>query len=263
MYNRPEAGGTDVVRPTMVVNRPGPELRYSSHNFVINQRRFLVRLRHHAVIAFLVCATSGVLLVLFARWYPGAERQAFQWSLTTAYLALALLAGTLSLGVWNLMRGGRNPVSSDLRRDLGIWCAFLSLAHVIVGLNVHMKSWTLYFVQESGWPRADLFGGANYLGAFATLLVIILVGTSNDYSIRRLGKKRWKTLQRLNYLFFVLVMLHGLVYLWVEERIRPFVAILFLISASVLLVQLAGFRRMRSGRTKEERGAVDRERATE
>ena len=224
---------------------------------MINQRRLLVRLRHHVAIALVVCATSAVLLALFAHWYPEAERRAFRWSLATAYAAIALLAGTLSLGVWNIMRNGRNPVSSDLRRDLGIWCAFLSLAHVIVGLNVHMKSWTLYFVQESGWPRADLFGGANYLGAFAALLVIILLGTSNDYSIRRLGRKRWKMLQRVNYLFFVLVMLHGLIYLWVENRIVPYALVLFLIALSVSLIQLAGFRRVRSGGTQARRAAVD------
>jgi len=178
--------------------------------------------------------------------YPEAERQVFRWSLTTGYTALALLAVTLSLGAWNVIRGRRNPISSDLRRDLGIWCAFLSLAHVILGLNVHMKSWTLYFVQENGWPRADLFGAGNYLGALAAILVVILVGTSNDYSIRQFGRTRWKMLQRFNYLFFVLVTLHSLIYVAVEKRFIPYAPILVLISAYVLAVQFAGFRRLRN-----------------
>ncbi|MEP6704344.1 MAG: ferric reductase-like transmembrane domain-containing protein [Acidobacteriota bacterium] len=195
----------------------------------------------------LVGAGSWICLLFFTQWYPQAERQLFRWSLTMGYIALALLAVTLSLGVWNVMRRRRNPVSADLRRDLGIWCAFLSLAHVVLGLNVHMKSWTLYFVQEAGWPRADLFGGANYVGALATFLVVILLGTSNDYSIRRLGKMRWKTVQRFNYLFFALVMLHSLFYVAVEKRFMPYALVLVLISAYVLAVQFAGFRRVRNG----------------
>jgi methionine sulfoxide reductase heme-binding subunit len=216
----------------------------------IKSRR-LIRLRNHVAIAFLLCAVSGILFVFLTRLYPEAERQIFRWSLTTGYVALAVLAVTLSLGVWNVVRGRRNPVSSDVRRDLGIWCAFLSLVHVIVGLNVHMKSWTLYFVQENGWPRADLFGGANYLGAVAALLVVILVGTSNDYSIRQLGRTRWKTLQRFNYLFFILVMLHSLIYAAVEKRFMPYVPILILISAYVLVVQYTGFRQMRMARQND------------
>ena len=199
------------------------------------------------LIAVLVGAASGACLVVLAQPYPGAERETFRWSLTTGYVALGLLATTLSLGVWNVVRGRRNPVSSDLRRDLGIWCACLSLAHVIVGLNVHMKSWTLYFVQETGWPRADLFGAANYLGALAGFVVVILVGTSNDYSIRRFGRTRWKMLQRFNYLFFVLVMLHALIYVAVEKRFIPYAPLLVVISAYVVAVQFAGFRRMRTG----------------
>jgi len=196
------------------------------------------------VIALLVCAVSGFFLVFLTRFYPETERQAFRWSLTTGYVAFALLAVTLSLGVWNVVRGRRNPVSSDLRRDLGIWCAFLSLAHVVFGLNVHMKSWTLYFVQESGWPRADLFGGTNYLGAVAALVVIILLATSNDFSIRFLGKTRWKSIQRLNYLFFCFVVLHGAIYLVVEKRLVPYAAIVGLLGGWVLTVQWVGFRRV-------------------
>jgi methionine sulfoxide reductase heme-binding subunit len=209
------------------------------------ENRRLIRLRHHGVIALLVFAASGICLVLLAQLYPEPERKVFRWSLMTGYIGLTLLGITLSLGVWNVIRGRRNPVSSDLRRDLGIWCAFLSVAHVIVGLNVHMKSWTLYFVTEAGWPRADLFGGANYLGALAGLLVLMLVGTSNDYSIRLLGKTRWKNIQRLNYLFFCFVGLHGAIYLVVENRLVPYAAILGLIGSWVLAVQWVGFRRKR------------------
>jgi DMSO/TMAO reductase YedYZ heme-binding membrane subunit len=85
------------------------------------------------------------------------------------------------------MTGRTNPVSIDLRRGLGFWCALFSLAHVTFGVNVHMASRKLYFVSERGGPRADLFGIGNYLGVVAAL-VLILLATSNDYSNAALGK---------------------------------------------------------------------------
>jgi hypothetical protein len=44
----------------------------------------------------------------------------FRISLASAYVALGLLALTLSLGVWRLLKNGKPaPVHFDLRRDVG------------------------------------------------------------------------------------------------------------------------------------------------
>src|ERR1044072_5360568 len=42
-------------------------------------------------------------------------------SLATAYVGLAFLGGSLLTGPWNILRGSANPLSTDLRRGLGIW----------------------------------------------------------------------------------------------------------------------------------------------
>lgn len=175
----------------------------------------------------------------------------FGLSMATAYTGLLLLAISLLLGPWNVLRSRPNPVSTDLRRDVGIWAGILSLAHVVFGLQVHMRGrmWT-YFVFGSeerfgGLPRCDLFGLANYTGLAATLVLAGLLALSNDRSLRRLGAQRWKALQRWNYAAFALVALHGAAYQWMETRAPLFVVVFGLVVLLVVSLQVAGFRRVR------------------
>jgi len=126
-------------------------------------------------------------------------------SFALAYPALALIAATLLLGPWNILRKRKNPVSSDLRRDIGIWAGILSLLHTPAGQCVHLRGrpWLYYFYRDSERHtlpfRHDLFGFANYTGLISALILIALLATSNDYSLRILGTPRWKQLQRWNY----------------------------------------------------------------
>ncbi|RKZ54899.1 MAG: hypothetical protein DRQ44_18470, partial [Gammaproteobacteria bacterium] len=55
----------------------------------------------------------------------------YLFSMATAYTGLILLAATLLIGPLNLIKGKNNPVSSYLRRDIGIWAAVVSIIHVI------------------------------------------------------------------------------------------------------------------------------------
>ena len=45
----------------------------------------------------------------------------YKWSLSTACVSLLLLGGTSLTGPLNVLRRQRNPVSTNLRRDIGIW----------------------------------------------------------------------------------------------------------------------------------------------
>lgn len=69
--------------------------------------------------------------------------------------------------------GHATPLSLDLRRDLGIWTAIASVAHVVLGLQLHEGGRALgYFVDlETLAPRLDTFGLANGTGLAATGLV--------------------------------------------------------------------------------------------
>ncbi|HEV8725035.1 MAG TPA: ferric reductase-like transmembrane domain-containing protein [Candidatus Binatia bacterium] len=185
----------------------------------------------------------------------------FKWSLASAYSALAFLSAALFIGPSNILRNRPNPVSTDLRRDIGIWAALLGLFHTIVGLQVHMKGrFWLYFVfspnEDRFLPvRYDLFGFANYTGLAATLVLIMLLALSNDLSLRRLGARRWKSLQRWNYPCCIFVVLHGVAYQFIENRSLWFIGLFGSIVLVAGALQLAGFRKKRLLKTREPRGA--------
>lgn len=203
------------------------------------ERRFL---QHHLVLALV----SAILITAIFQVLQSPD-STFRLSMATAYTALALLGATLLTGPWNLLLSRPNQVSTDLRRDLGIWAGVIGLTHFIIGLQVHMggKFW-LYFLFPSGERhpiplRYDPFGFANYTGLIATVILAVLLALSNDVSLRRLGARRWKSLQRWNYGLFVLVVLHGFAYQLIEKRQPPYPLIFGVMVAVVILIQLAGF----------------------
>ena len=175
----------------------------------------------------------------------------FRWSMATAYVGLALLGATLSTGPLNIIRGRPNPVSTDLRRDVGIWAGVLAVAHFLIGWQVHMPHRYLYWLQEVKGstalrPRTDLFGFANYTGLAAVIIAVLLLALSNDYFLRRLQPERWKRLQRWNYALFALVLIHGIAFQVIETRKAPFVIALSLLAMASLVLQLQGYRRRRA-----------------
>jgi len=220
------------------------------------RRRYL---RHHLVIAVVTCVALFACYALTASKNP-----VFRWSMATGYVGLALLVATLVLGPLNVVRRRPNPVSTDLRRDLGIWAGLLAIAHFLVGWQVHMKHRYLYWlreVEETGGLalRADLFGFANYTGLLAVLIALLLLALSNDYYLRRLGARRWKALQRWNYALVALVAAHGVAYQVIEKRIAPFVVAFAVLSLVAILAQLIGFRRSRERRADVAAPAIPRE----
>lgn len=175
------------------------------------------------------------------------DRPVFGWSMATGYVGLALVATALALGPINTLRGRPFPVSTDLRRDIGLWAGAMAVAHTAVGSQVHMEHVWLYLLKEVGAtgalvPRADLFGLANYLGLLGTLVALVLMATSNDWSLRRLGAKRWKSVQRWSYLLFFAIALHGLAYQVMERREATFVLVFALAVMAAAGLQVVGYR---------------------
>ncbi|MGI9036156.1 MAG: ferric reductase-like transmembrane domain-containing protein [Pyrinomonadaceae bacterium] len=199
------------------------------------------RLLNHFFILLMSLTTAAIIYAVLFYFYAEPQRRIFRLSLTTAYISVILLAATLSFGAWNIFRRRVNPVSSDLRRDLGIWCGIFSLTHTLFGLNVHLQNWTQYFINDSGHFLTDAFGFANYTGVLAALIMIALLITSNDISIRRLGRGRWKMVQRWNYVFALLVAFHGFVYQFVEKRLLPYGFLFGTIVLWIIIIQFAGF----------------------
>jgi sulfoxide reductase heme-binding subunit YedZ len=201
--------------------------------------------RHH--LPFALASAAGVGLLYGTRDYSDVI---MRLSFATAWPALLLLGVSLAIGPWRTLRGKAAVVSLDLRRDLGIWAGILGVTHAVIGQCVHLRGrpWA-YYVYEA-WRqhrvplRHDLFGFSNFTGLFAALALAMLLATSSDAMLRRLGPSRWKSLQRWNYACFALAIAHTFGYLLGIESLKPvFIFVTILCVILVTALQLAGYRR--------------------
>jgi sulfoxide reductase heme-binding subunit YedZ len=202
---------------------------------------------HHLPLCLLTLASIAMLYV--TRPYRDVITKV---SFATAYPALVLLITTLLIGPWNMLRGRRTPVSMDLRRDIGIWAGIIGLVHAVVGQCVHLRGrpW-LYYIYEhrKNGPtglRHDLFGFNNFTGLGATVILIALFATSNDWFLRRLGTRQWKQMQRWNYACFALTSAHAIGYQTMEHQAAPFVATALVCISLTVILQVTGFAMSRS-----------------
>jgi sulfoxide reductase heme-binding subunit YedZ len=165
-------------------------------------------------------------------------------TVATGYVATGLLALTLLVGPANLLLRRRNPVSSYLRRDAGMWTAGFSIVHVFFGLQVHsagqLSALLAYFVGADGSPLLNSFGLGNWTGLLATVIVVVLLTISSDLALRILKAPRWKWLQRLNYATFALVVLHAFFYGALLRVTSPFTVLLLLSVIAVSAGQALG-----------------------
>lgn len=210
----------------------------------MGSRRLWSRVWRHLVLGLV----SGALIAGIFYSLPSRET-AFRLSIASAYVGLLFLTAALMIGPWNVLRGHPNPVSTDMRRDVGIWAGLLGLIHVGVGLQVHAGGkWWQYFFYPPDPPHAlplrhDPFGFANFTGLGAALVLVLLLGLSNDVALRALGTRRWKALQRWSYVGFALVAVHGTAYQLYEHRRLPLVGLIGGLVLGVATMQFAGFRK--------------------
>ena len=179
---------------------------------------------------------------------PARERVGVA-TLGTGYASLLLLAATLSIGPWRILRGQAAPLNIDLRRDLGIWAALSGLVHVVLGLQMHFNGdWVRYFFvrTDRGLRLLLNFGGlANHAGLLATALLAALLLVSNDVGLRRLGASRWKRLQQGNYPLVLLTVAHTAAYQVLTRRPWTLMAGLLLLSAVLAGLQGLGMKARR------------------
>jgi len=165
-----------------------------------------------------------------------------RFTVATGYLATILLALTLLIGPANLLLCRRNPVSSYLRRDVGMWTAIFSVVHVFFGLQVHdeLRNFLTYFVAPDGRVLTNSFGLGNWTGLAATVIVAGLLALSSDLALRKLKARTWKNLQRLNYALFALVIAHAFFYGALLRTTSPFTLLLLLSVIAVFVGQALG-----------------------
>ena len=203
--------------------------------------------RRRIAVHLIIALTTLICTVVFWRLFSDRRDLISHISIATAYPALFLTAVAVVLGPWNVLRRRPNPVSFNLRRDVGIWAGIMALLHTAVGLNVHLRGrmW-LYFVDEHHRIRHDWFGFSNDTGLAAALLFLLLLAISNDLSLRGLGMRKWKSLQRWTYAAVVLTILHAMAYQHVEERRRPYEVLLGVSTIAIATFQLAGWKKSKA-----------------
>jgi sulfoxide reductase heme-binding subunit YedZ len=202
-----------------------------------------------------IARNLGILAVAAAVYFIVIEAASssrsvmYRLSMATGYASVALIAWAMLIGPWRVRRGRTAPVSTDLRRDAGIWGGLFGLAHVITGLQVHMGGHFMkYFLTLEGTRaksvRFDLFGLSNWTGLGAAVLLIMLLVISNDVSLRALGSARWKAWQRWTYPAAVLIVAHTLGYYVIEKTHTWYLIAFVAVTIVVLWLQLAGRRRV-------------------
>ena len=212
------------------------------------------RWRHHLTLAAVTLGLGALIAVTHTR---GGARE--RLSLATGQLGFVFVAVALLLGPLNVLRRRANPLSTDLRRDVGIWGGLLAVVHTALGLGVHMKGkMAEYFLRPAGerglMPlRIDPFGLANDLGLVACLIFLVLVAISSDTALRYLGRARWKRWQQLSYVAAVATVVHGALFQVFEKRTLALVALFAGAGLVALAAQALGARAIRSGSARRPR----------
>ena len=202
-------------------------------------------------------ALTLVLIVILIFFNNRGNRDTITWITdSTGYISLVILSISLIIGTLSLLKRKNSPLSTYFRRDISIIAGFLAVIHSVTGLFVHMrgKGWQ-YFLNktESGYSvRLDHFGLANYTGLFSALIIVLLLMTSSDYSLKKLGHVRWKSIQRLSYLMIALVFIHCYFYRIGNNNLSPFFWFYIPLLAMILTFQIMGVSIRLKGRRTEE-----------
>lgn len=171
-----------------------------------------------------------------------------RFSIVSAYLCLGLLCAGLAIGPIRAIRTDRSSINNYLRRDIGIWAALIALTHLVIATALSMTpEYMETFVNSaevapSQATRAALFTWSTIAGLLVGILLLILLGLSNDKAVRWLGLRWWKRLHRMSYLAFALTIVHGLAFQALESRNRALIALVVVASLAVLVLQMTGYR---------------------
>lgn len=201
-------------------------------------RYWVRRINRHLILA--VFAAAATALIYLATAPPDLRHRL---SMATAYSSLLFLCATLAIGPWNILRHHPNPVSFDLRRDIGIWAGLLALLHTGIGLTVHLRGrmWMYFLKQRHPLKlQTGLFGSANDVGLLSALLFLMLLVISNDISLRTLGLQRWKAFQRWTYVAVGLAAVHGVLFQLVEKRHLSWILFFATLTLCILVAQMVG-----------------------
>jgi len=97
-----------------------------------------------------------------------------------------------------------------------------------------------YFVGPDGSLLTNSFGLGNWTGLAATVIAVGLLAMSSDFALQKLKAGPWKSLQRLNYALFALVIAHAIFYGALLRLTSPSTLLLGLSVIAVFVGQAVG-----------------------
>jgi len=203
----------------------------------------------------LAAASTSIALIYSAlgfspEWWPdrsyGPRAEDVHWKLSvaTGSTAVLLLGTTLCIGPIRRFRSGRaGPVHLPTRRVIGVWSAVVAWVHVVFGVTIHAAGWRIWVPFTHLWEsqgKLRILAAAMFLGLSAALTLAIVAAASNSHSLRRLGARRWKHLQRLTYVAAGLIALHVIGMQIQEDRDARHAGMMIAGLLTVAGIQVAG-----------------------
>jgi sulfoxide reductase heme-binding subunit YedZ len=187
-----------------------------------------------AVPSLVTPPTLGLVGVLLIVWRD--ESWWARLSLATGYGAAVLLVATLLVTpVYRAAVHRPPPVHLPLRRSLGVHAGVLALTHVAVSFPVHLGGDVVrFFFTNELTPLVTRFGVANWVGAVATAGLVVLLVTSTDRALRRLGATRWRRLHRLVHPVALLVLVHAVTYQNLRGASPVLIAVVLVTAAALV-----------------------------
>jgi DMSO/TMAO reductase YedYZ heme-binding membrane subunit len=163
-------------------------------------------------------------------------------SLALAFLMIVMFIGVLPDA--SKLRGYLHPI----RQELSILGCILAFGHVIVYIN----SYIMRFL--SGFAATDFNIIASLIIAvLLVILLVILLITSFTFVRRQMGPRRWKSVQRLAYPFFLVIYLH-LLLLLLPSALAGVPSMIFSISLYTALFGAYSILRLRKYTLDRKRG---------
>lgn len=198
----------------------------------------------------------------------GRKADGLHWrfSVSTASVALVLLAISMTIGPIRRIRGLTVPIHIPWRRTVGVSAAAIAWGHMLLGLTIHspgFRIWTQFGQITNKNFLLLLIGIGYWLGLAAALALIPLVVTSNRSWLRRLGRRRWKHIQQLSYGVLLIIIAHVMALQYQERRSLVHIGLTFSVFGIVIILQLGGFiatrRAMAAAETKQRASSADTE----
>ena len=146
-------------------------------------------------------------------------------------LCVALLIGPLSLFFPKIAH------LIEPRRTVGISAFVFIAAHVYMVISQYFSfDLTMIFTETTF-----------IIGLIAFLITLIITITSCDYALKHLKQKKWKAIQRLAYIVFILVLVHFIVRSMLLKTGQADIAeiAITLLAIITIIMQFAGFIKKR------------------